>query len=146
MDKPTVVKIKPNSIGFVPYSFDQNFARVFNSNAIVFINLGATTVLINSVFTLLPSLLPGTLSGASISFNGNQNEIDSTIWQIAFVGAGVKNLQVWIKEDKGLSLDGAKPMRYEDIDMTIHSNRSIKRRLEAERSKKRIVYRPEKRK
>lgn len=141
MDKEvTLVKVKPNAIGFTAYSFDKNFARVFNCNAIVFINLGSTTVLINSVFTLLPSLLPGTLSGASIAFTGNQNEIDPTVYQVGFIGAGVNNLQVWIKEDKGNNVnEHTNQMRYEDIDMTIHSNRSVSRRREKIREKRRVV-------
>jgi len=85
--------IKTNSFRNYPYSFTDNSSRVFYCNAIVFINQGTSNVFINDIFTLLPF--------ASLKFSGNQNEVDETVYKIAFASGGVNLLNVWTKEDAG---------------------------------------------
>jgi hypothetical protein len=55
---------------------------------IAFINLGTTTVTLNNVFPIV--------AGASIAFNGNENEIDTTMYQVSFTG-GAGQLYIFRK-------------------------------------------------
>lgn len=57
-----------------------------NCAEIAFINFGATTVVINNGLPLAP--------GASVSFNGNQNELDTTIYTLTFPPTGNNNCVV----------------------------------------------------
>jgi len=89
-------EIKPNRFYNLPFAYSSDSSRIFYGNAITFINSGTLNVLINDIFLLIP--------GASLSLNGNQNEIDSTVYKISFAsGAGTKLLQGFIKYDAGIS-------------------------------------------
>lgn len=87
------VSEKVNSVKYYPYTFTEASARAFYCNAIVYINSGTSNVILNDIYTLLP--------GQSIAFNGNQNEVDSTVYKIQFSAGGANLLQCWIKEDAG---------------------------------------------
>ena len=72
-------------INFATY---QNSTQ-FNSDCsdITFVNNGASACIINNSFVLDPL--------ASLSINCQDNEIDTTVYQISFTGAGLNNsLQV----------------------------------------------------
>jgi len=93
---------KPKKVYNIPFSFSDNSSRSFNCNAIVFINSGTVNVSLNDIFLLVP--------GASIALNGNQNEIDSTIYKITFsAAAGTKLLQGWQKYDAGITTEPPYP-------------------------------------
>lgn len=76
-------------ISFLTY---QN-ATQFNSDCsdITFVNNGASSCIINNDL-ILPPL-------ASISINCQDNEIDTTIYQISFLGAGLNNSLQVIKKN-----------------------------------------------
>jgi hypothetical protein len=92
MDK---VYIKQNFVNFSAFAFTDNFTRVFYCNAIEFVNQGTSLVYINDVFLIPP--------GASQKNNGNQNEIDLTVYKASFPFQPglVNNLQIWVKVDSG---------------------------------------------
>jgi hypothetical protein len=93
----SIVRIQRNRIQFRYFSFSENFSRIFYCNSILFQNNGTSTILINYVFKLSP--------GAALEMDGNQNEIDISVYSIQFIPAvGVVNsLQVVIKEDAGVA-------------------------------------------
>jgi len=65
--------------------YQQNYNVISQCNNITFINNGTINVQINQ-FTLVPN--------ASLSIGGNENEIDSTIYNVSFQGATNGNLIV----------------------------------------------------
>ena len=84
---------RTNRFRNTPYAFVFDSSRAFYCNAILFINSGVSNVYINDIFLFA--------SGESLEIGGNQNEVDATIYKIAFRGAGANLLQMWIKEDAG---------------------------------------------
>lgn len=68
-------------------------ATQFNSDCsdITFINNGASSCIINNDFTLAPL--------ASLSINCQDNEIDTTVYQISFTSAGLNNSLQVIKKN-----------------------------------------------
>jgi hypothetical protein len=67
-------------------NYSQATAVRSDCNAITFFNQGTTVVRLNNAIPIPP--------GGSISFAGNYNEIDRTIYNITFVGAG--NNLCWV--------------------------------------------------
>jgi hypothetical protein len=65
--------------------YQQNYNVISQCNNITFINNGTINVQINQ-FTLVPN--------ASLSIGGNENEIDTTIYNVSFQGATNGNLIV----------------------------------------------------
>jgi len=63
--------------------YQQNYNVVSQCNNITFINTGSINVQINQ-FTLVPN--------ASLAIGGNENEIDTTIYNVSFQGATNGNL------------------------------------------------------
>ena len=94
MDKDKkIVSIDHNFVYYAAYSFANDFTRTFNCNAIRFINSGTGIIFINDVFQLQP--------GASLGNEGNQNEIDLTVYRINFAPGFINLLQIWVKTDAG---------------------------------------------
>lgn len=62
-------------IDVIQYATNNNLTA--NCNAITFVNTGSTDCFINK-FLLA--------AGASLSINGNENEIDVTVYNISFTG------------------------------------------------------------
>ena len=67
------------------YQYQQNYSIASNCNNITFINNGASTIQINA-FNLI--------AGSSLSIGGNENEIDTTVYQLNFQGATNGNVAV----------------------------------------------------
>ena len=65
--------------------YQQNFNLISNCNNITFINVGTIDVQINQ-FILV--------AGASLQIGGNENEIDTTVYNASFSGATNGNLIV----------------------------------------------------
>ena len=65
--------------------YQQNYNVTSQCNNITFINNGASTIQINN-FNLV--------AGASLSIGGNENEIDTTVYQLNFQGATNGNVSV----------------------------------------------------
>ena len=89
-----IVSIDTNEVQFQAFTYAGPFTRIFFCNSILFVNSGTGNVFINDVFTLFP--------GASLSLDGNQNEIDTTVYKVAFAPGFTNSLQVWVKGDKGV--------------------------------------------
>lgn len=67
--------MKKYIIDIIQYATNNNLTA--NCNAITFVNVGTTSCYINK-FVLA--------AGASLSINGNENEIDVTTYSISFTG------------------------------------------------------------
>ncbi len=67
------------------YQYQQNTSLQSNCNNITFINNGATTIQINN-FNIV--------AGGQLQIGGNENEIDTTTYQINFQGATNGNVAV----------------------------------------------------
>jgi hypothetical protein len=67
------------------YQYQQTTSLQSNCNNITFINNGATTIQINNF---------NVVAGASLQIGGNENEIDTTIYQLNFQGATNGNVAV----------------------------------------------------
>lgn len=79
--------------GKIPYSNVPNqytAAAKFMADAaqVTIVNEGTTNLFINGILFL---------PGKGIAFSGNSNEIDTTIYQIRFTGAGQNLCTVWRK-------------------------------------------------
>lgn len=88
------VKIASNGYRWNLGVYTSNFVRQFPSNTILFINIGTSDLKINDIGTLRV--------GESRSFEGNQNEVDFTMWKFTFAAGGA--LEVWFKEDYGQNI------------------------------------------
>jgi len=75
---------------FKSYAADANIYGD-NANAIIFINEGTNTCIINGTINLA--------ANASISLNGNIGDKDNTNYYITFIGAGTNILRVIFKYD-----------------------------------------------
>jgi len=63
--------------------YQQNYNVISQCNNITFINTGSINVQINQ-FTLVPN--------SSLAIGGNENEIDTTVYNVSFQGATNGNL------------------------------------------------------
>jgi hypothetical protein len=82
---PLITNIMDRKFRIELYQYQQNTSIASNCNNITFINNGLTTIQINN-FNLV--------AGASLSIGGNENEIDSTVYQLNFQGATNGNVAV----------------------------------------------------
>jgi hypothetical protein len=82
---PLIINIMDRKFRIELYQYQQNFSIGSNCNNITFINNGASTIQINS-FNLV--------AGASLSIGGNENEIDTTVYQLNFNGNTNGNVAV----------------------------------------------------
>jgi archaellum component FlaF (FlaF/FlaG flagellin family) len=71
-------------------NYNYNYQVRSDCNDITFYNSGGVNLTLNSSLVLTP--------GASISFSGNEQEIDTTIYTWVFpAGAGVKSITIFRK-------------------------------------------------
>lgn len=91
------IKVIPNGTNWQFISYSEDVITVFPSNAIMFFNDKNATanIIINDTYTLEPE--------DGIEFGLNQNEIDLTIWKIAFPTAGGK-VNIAYKTDNNITL------------------------------------------
>lgn len=78
----------------LPYRVTSNCANI------AFYNAGTSTVVIASAITIAPGVL--------FSMDGKENEMDTTLYQIAFTGGGINNCVVIRKEYAG-QVDSGNP-------------------------------------
>jgi hypothetical protein len=82
---PLIINIMDRKFRIELYQYQQNTSIGSNCNNITFINNGVATIQINN-FNLV--------AGASLSIGGNENEIDTTVYQLNFQGATNGNVAV----------------------------------------------------
>jgi len=88
------IKIKPSTYRWTMYAISTNDSRQFPGNVVMFVQATTFPVVINDVF-----VLPGVV-GSMLSLNGNQNEIDLTLYKFSIPSGG--KVFVMVKEDAGI--------------------------------------------
>jgi hypothetical protein len=83
--KPLIIYSMDRKFRIELYQYQQNTSLQSNCNNITFINNGATTIQINN-FNIV--------AGGQLQIGGNENEIDTTTYQINFQGATNGNVAV----------------------------------------------------
>lgn len=88
LGNPTPVLVLPQTVKYNNniQAFNQSQPVYGNCAEITFINQGTSNVLINGSLILLPT--------QAIGFDGKKYELDETIYNIIFQGAGVNNCAV----------------------------------------------------
>jgi hypothetical protein len=82
---PLIINIMDRKFRIELYQFQQNTSLASNCNNITFINNGAATIQINN-FNLI--------AGSSLAIGGNENELDTTVYQLNFNGNTNGNVAV----------------------------------------------------